>query len=155
LREFIFYSLLRADPCYSCLREQSQDFIGTVCVASSSSSCQFIYLCAHFQLYTVHTIHIASVYFIHYRYPNNLVNVLNIYVLNFTLCSPCILTLIFSYFNQRMHFFLFLFNSPYICIGCDPAIIRGTLISSLHSSLVHLVLSQPLHCSRLLFTLGM
>jgi hypothetical protein len=33
--------------------------------------------------------------------------------INFTLCSPCILTLIFSFFNQRMQF-LFLFNSPYI-----------------------------------------
>jgi hypothetical protein len=31
---------------------------------------------------------------------------------------------------------------------------HGTLISSLHCSLVHLVLSQPLHCLRLLFILA-
>ena len=49
-----------------------------------------------------------------------------------------------QFFNQRMHFFIFvfLFNSPYISFGCDPAIISGTLISSLHCSLVHLVLPQ-------------
>jgi ABC-type Mn2+/Zn2+ transport system permease subunit len=38
--------------------------------------------------------------------------------------------------------FIFLFNSPYLCFDRDSAIIRGTLISSLHCSLVHLVLSQ-------------
>jgi hypothetical protein len=46
----------------------------------------------------------------------------------------------FQFFNQRMHFFVFifvfLFNSPYICFGRDSAIIRGTLIRSLHCSLV-------------------
>jgi hypothetical protein len=46
--------------------------------------------------------------------------------------------------------FLFLFNLPYICFGHH----HGTLISSLHCSLPHLVLSQPLHCLRLLFTLA-
>jgi hypothetical protein len=44
--------------------------------------------------------------------------------------------------NECTFYFRILFNSPYICFGRDLAIISGTLIRSLHCSLVHLVLSQ-------------
>jgi hypothetical protein len=42
--------------------------------------------------------------------------IVNKHLNNLTLCSPCILILIFSFLNQRMHFFIFvfLFNSPYL-----------------------------------------
>jgi hypothetical protein len=62
-------------------------------------------------------------------------------------------TLIFQFLTNKCTF-LFLFNSPYLCFGRDSAIIRGTLISSLHCSQFHLVLSHPLECLRLLFTLA-
>jgi hypothetical protein len=44
-----------------------------------------------------------------------------------------------------MHCLFSYFCSINICFGRDPAINRGKLISSLHCSLVHFVLSQPLH----------
>jgi hypothetical protein len=52
-------------------------------------------------------------------------------------------TVIFSFLPTNALFIsVFLFSSHYTCFGRDPAINRGTLISSLHCSLVHLVLSQ-------------
>jgi hypothetical protein len=58
-------------------------------------------------------------------------------MINLTLCSSCILTLIFSFSTNECTFYFcnFLFTTPYICFGRNLAIIRGTLLSTLHCSL--------------------
>jgi hypothetical protein len=64
---------------------------------------------------------------------------------HFTLCSPSILTLIFSILTNECPFYFRISVQLTLHIqyfGRDSAIISGTLISSFHCSPVHLVLSQ-------------
>jgi hypothetical protein len=66
--------------------------------------------------------------------------------LNFTLCSPCILVLVFTHSTNECTIIIKLSLVPYICFGPIVAIIRGNLLY------INFTLHCPIwHCYSLLF----